>query len=205
LRGQLHRLSGGPRVFRGIYSDFRRHDMGPDFCETQYDGSRNRAFRSAPLWGVGSTAPYGHDGASLCLDDVIRRHGGEGLAACQAYVKLPESEREKLLYFLQGLVLYSTETLPCDINGDGRIDEHFIVAGQDTGGEVLNPEWLFRHPGRIEGPVEAPDGGTIISKALVNLKEAYRLALPGLCDSHGEGFADILGMDKWRRTHPARP
>jgi CxxC motif-containing protein (DUF1111 family) len=30
-----------------------------------------------PLWGVGSTGPYGDDGRSITLNDVILRHGGE--------------------------------------------------------------------------------------------------------------------------------
>jgi CxxC motif-containing protein (DUF1111 family) len=29
-----------------------------------------------PLWGVGSTSPYGHDGRSTTLQEVILRHGG---------------------------------------------------------------------------------------------------------------------------------
>ena len=34
-------------------------------------------FLTTALWGVGSTAPYGHDGRSMTLKDVILRHGGE--------------------------------------------------------------------------------------------------------------------------------
>ena len=192
LSGRLRKLSGGPRDFAGIYSDFRHHDMGEDFYETQYDGSRTRAFRTSPLWGVGSTAPYGHDGASLCLDDVIRRHGGEGKAARVAYEGLSDQQRDDLHHFLQGLVLYSTDSLPCDIDGDGVVAQHFVVCGQDTGLEVFNPEWLFRHPGQIEGLVEAPDGGTILSRALVNVQQAYGLTLRGLIDRDQDGFPDLL-------------
>ena len=47
-------------------------------------------------------------------------------------------------------MLYSVDDLPCDVDGDGMISEHFIVAGQDTGIERLNPEWLFKVPGRID-------------------------------------------------------
>ena len=192
LTGRLQKLNPGPRVIAGIYSDFRHHDLGPDFTETQYDGSRMRTFRTSPLWGVGSTAPYGHDGASLCLDDVIRRHGGEAQATRAAYLKLSTEQCDDLQHFLQGLVLYSTETLPCDVDGDGQIAEHFMVAGQDTGWEIFNPEWLFRHPGQIEGRVEAPDGSDLISRALVNLDQAYGLLLQGLLDRDHDGFPDLL-------------
>ena len=42
--------------------------------------------------------------------------------------------------FLRSLVLYSTEDLPVDVNGDGRIDPHYMVDGVDTGPERFNPE-----------------------------------------------------------------
>ena len=50
---------------RGIYSDFKYHDVGEAFYQMQFDGSVIRKWRTPPLWGVGTTAPYGHDGASL--------------------------------------------------------------------------------------------------------------------------------------------
>src|SRR5437879_8997041 len=104
------------------------------------DGSVGRHCRTTPLRGVGTTAPYGHDGASLDLDAVIRRHGGEALAARQAYTALGEEERRQVVCFLQSLVLYQTDQLPCDIDGDGTIAEHFIVQGMDTGRERFHPE-----------------------------------------------------------------
>jgi len=199
LVGRLQRLSGGAGHFAGLYSDFRHHEMGPDFTEIQYDGSRNRAFRTSPLWGVGSTAPYGHDGASLSLEDVILRHGGEALAARQAYQALSPTQQAQLIHFLRGLTLYSTETLPCDIDDDGKVAEHFEVAGQDTGRECFNPEWLFRHPGKIEGPADIGESEPLLSKALTNLVEAYGLHLPGLRDADHDGFPDCLGMTKFTK------
>jgi CxxC motif-containing protein (DUF1111 family) len=52
---------------RNIYTDFRRHDLGPAFHERRYDGSLETMFMTEPLWGVGSSAPYGHDGRSINL------------------------------------------------------------------------------------------------------------------------------------------
>ncbi len=190
-RGSVRSVSGGPFVVHGIYSDFRHHDLGDDFHEMQYDGSQVRAFRTTPLWGVGTTGPYGHDGASLSLDEVIRRHGGEAAASRAAYEGLSESEREDLLAFLGGLVLYSTETLPTDVDGDGVVSEHFVVAGVDTGREVFNPEWLFRVPGRIEGWVQV-NGERVLSRALVNVNEAYGVNLVGLKDANRDGYPDWL-------------
>jgi hypothetical protein len=186
---------------RGIYSDFKYHDVGPDFYQVQFDGSVIKNWRTPPLWGVGSTAPYGHDGASLNLDAVIRRHGGEALAARKAYVSLSRPERRKVLAFLESLVLYQTEQVPCDIDGDGKISEHFLVAGMDTGVERFNPEWLFRVPGKIEGPVRTRGGERIVSFALTNVRQAYGLDLELLKDSDGDGFPDVIDPEPFRRGY----
>jgi hypothetical protein len=178
-------------TIRGIYSDFKYHDVGESFYQVQFDGSVIRQWRTAPLWGVATTAPYGHDGASLSLDDVIRRHGGEALESRQAYLALSAEERRRVLVFLESLVLYQTDRLPCDLDGDGSISEHFLVAGQDTGIERFNPEWLFNVPGRIEGPVRVR-GEQVISHALVNVRQAYGLDLKYLRDSDGDGFPDVI-------------
>lgn len=190
--GRREPLRGAFRVV-GLYSDLASHDLGAGFHEVQFDGSVIRRHRTTPLWGVGSTAPYGHDGASLDLDAVIRRHGGEARAATEAYRELPDLAREALLAFLRSLVLYSTEDLPCDLDGDGHIAEHFRVQGQDTGREGFRPEWLLATPGRIEGPVRAPDGSRITSFALTNLRQAYGLDLEWLRDRDGDGFPDRRG------------
>lgn len=191
-RGRIVRLRGGPAVVRGVYSDFLHHDLGPAFHETQFDGSVIRKFRTTPLWGAGSTAPYGHDGASLDLDAVIRRHGGEAAAESDGYARLADADRAALLEFLRGLVLYATDTLDCDVDGDGRIADRFQVAGADTGPERFNPEWLFRVPGRIEGWRVNVRGERIFSRALTNLREAYGCDLPWLQDRDRNGWPDVL-------------
>jgi hypothetical protein len=182
----------GPVAVRGVYSDFKYHDVGPAFYQMQFDGSLVKKWRTTPLWGVGSTAPYGHDGADLDLDSVIRRHGGEALESRNAYVGLKQRERRDLIEFLNSLVLYQTDQLPCDIDGDGKISEHFMVQGVDTGLERFNPEWLFRVPGKIEGPCVNVRGERIKSFALTNVRQAYGLDLPYLKDSDGDGFPDII-------------
>jgi hypothetical protein len=177
---------------RGIYTDFKYHDLGEDFYQTQFDGSIVRKWRTSPLWGVGTTSPYGHDGASLTLHDVIRRHGGEALEARKAYTALDRQDRRQIVEFLQSLVLYQTDRLPCDLDGDGKISEHLTVAGMDAGYERFNPEWLFNTPGKIEGPVLNPNGEKITSFALTNVRQAYGLDLKYLRDSDGDGFPDVI-------------
>lgn len=185
----------GAYTVRGVYSDFKYHDLGEDFWQMQYDGSLIKLWRTAPLWGVGHTAPYAHDGASLDLDAVIRRHGGEALGSKVGYVALTDLERKQVVCFLQSLVLYQTDQLPCDMNGDGKIDDNFKVQGMNTGLERFNPEWLFKTPGKIEGPVRNSKGDRIVSFALTNVRQAYGLDLEFLRDSDGDGFPDVIDPD----------
>jgi hypothetical protein len=72
----LKRPSGNPFVVKDIFTDFKRHDLGANFYERNWDGTTQTQFLTRPLWGVGSTAPYGHDGRSITLNDVILRRGG---------------------------------------------------------------------------------------------------------------------------------
>ncbi len=180
----------GSFVLRGYYSDLATHDLGDRFAEQQYDGSVIKRHRTPPLWGVGSTAPYGHDGASLDLDSVIRRHDGEAGESTRSYESLSRRQRSDLLAFLRSLVLYQTEELACDVDGDGKVSSSFTVAGKNTGLERLNPEWLFLHPGEIEGLVTGAHGSEVNSEALINLDAAYGTNLPWLRDSDGDGHPD---------------
>ena len=79
------------------------------------------------------------------------------------YRALREGEREAVISFLNSLILYSTTDLPTDVDGDGRIAAHFRVAGQDTGEERFNPEWLFNTPGQIEVFVWSASGEILLS------------------------------------------
>lgn len=98
---------GNPFVVQGIFTDFKRHDMGANFREKNFDGTAQTHFMTEPLWGVGSTPPYGHDGRSNTLREVILRHGGEAEIAKVNFVLLPAREQEQVLDLLRALVLFS--------------------------------------------------------------------------------------------------
>ncbi|NBC96069.1 MAG: hypothetical protein GVY27_06910 [Deinococcus-Thermus bacterium] len=93
------------------FTDLKRHVIAdaerPFYANeliTQNFVPRDR-FRTAPLWGVGSTAPYGHRGDVTTLDEAIRHHGGDGAAARQAYEALDPAERGAVIEFLKTLVI----------------------------------------------------------------------------------------------------
>jgi mono/diheme cytochrome c family protein len=114
---------GGVRV--RLFSDLKRHDMGPRLAEDLEDaGAENAFFGTAALWGVADSAPYLHDGRATTLFDAIEMHGGEAQAARDAFVALSEGEQADLLAFLGQLRHPSSpneELLPRLKYGPGRI------------------------------------------------------------------------------------
>ena len=95
-----------PFVVENIYTDFKRHDLGPAFYERNYDGTLRTHFLTTALWGVGSTAPYGHDGRSINLLEVILRHGGEAETSRNRFAALSEVNRNALVAFLNSLIVF---------------------------------------------------------------------------------------------------
>lgn len=192
-RSHPRRPRYGGFTIEGIYSDFRHHDLGERFREYSYDGASLyylARFRTPPLWGVGSTAPYGHDGASPTLDAVIRRHGGEAEASARAYAAASAAARGELLAFLESLVLYQPDVLPADLDGDGRIAERYRRDGLEMGPERFQPELLFAVAPRYRGWVEDEPGDRYFSFALLNTERAYGLDLEALADRDRDRVPD---------------
>ncbi|GJL51543.1 MAG: hypothetical protein NPIRA01_27700 [Nitrospirales bacterium] len=96
-------LKGGIKI--KLYSDLKRHDMGPRLQETLHEASdvENQLFITARLWGIADTAPYMHDGRATTLTEAIDWHGGEAVAARASYFSLEQSEQEDVLKFLRSL------------------------------------------------------------------------------------------------------
>lgn len=102
----LEQPQRNPFLVQNIFTDFKRHDLGPNFYERNYDGTLQKQFMTRALWGIGTKSSHGHDGRSISLDDVILRHGGEAQAARDAYAKLPGPESDALQKFLNSLILF---------------------------------------------------------------------------------------------------
>lgn len=133
-------------VVRNVYTDFKRHDLGPSFYEREYDKSVRREFLTTPLWGVGSTPPYGHDGRSISLREVILRHGGEAAAARDAFAALTARKQHEILAFLNSLVLFPPDDTASNLDpGDPALDG-FPQVGHGS----IRLTVLFNNPLRIE-------------------------------------------------------
>lgn len=108
--------NGDGFVVRNIFTDLKRHDLGPALHERNYDGTVQTTFMTEPLWGVGSTAPYGHDGRSMDLTDIILRHGGEAEASRRAFQRLSVFDQRMVLDFLRSLILFPPDDTASNLN-----------------------------------------------------------------------------------------
>jgi hypothetical protein len=109
-----------------LFSDLRTHDMGPKLADVDLNGMpenqptdvaglciTSRIFLTRPLWGVGDTGPWMHDGRALTLSDAILMHGGEGQPAADAFRALNASQQQDVVNFLLSLYLPCMSSLNC--------------------------------------------------------------------------------------------
>jgi CxxC motif-containing protein (DUF1111 family) len=94
-----------------LFGDLKRHAMtdrtitrlGNELLSQEFVD--RTFFMTSELWGVGSTAPYGHRNDFTTLDEIIRAHGGAGREARDKYVEASEGERSAVIAFLRSLVI----------------------------------------------------------------------------------------------------
>jgi Di-haem oxidoreductase, putative peroxidase len=134
-------------LVRNIFTDFKRHDLGPAFHERNYDGTLLTQVITEPLWGVATTAPYGHDGRSINIEEVILRHGGEAQASRTYFVRLSESNRRRILEFLSTLVLFPPDDTASTLN-PGLPGSEDLQDPAEHGS--INLGALFQTPGGAE-------------------------------------------------------
>jgi len=93
--------TGGPVP---LYSNLLVHDvMDSSYRGMSEPGAGVGFFRTPPLWGIGETAPYMHDGRAETLLDAISAHHGEAQNVRDDFLALPGADRNALLAFLRDL------------------------------------------------------------------------------------------------------
>jgi hypothetical protein len=133
-------------MIRNFYADMKRHDLGPAFHERNYDGTLTTHFMTEPLWGVGSTPPYGHDGRSINLREVILRHGGEATASRNAFNALSDTSKNNIYEFLNELVLFPPDDTASNLDPGNRNAIGFPQRGH---GSIRLPV-IFNDPTELE-------------------------------------------------------
>lgn len=109
-----------------LLSDLRTHDMGPALADTDLNGGalaqstdvaglciQSPMFVTRPLWGVGDTGPWLHDGRALTLLDAIKLHAGEATPVINAFNALSPADQQNVVYFLLSLQLPCVNSIPC--------------------------------------------------------------------------------------------
>lgn len=94
-----------------LFSDLKRHRIsdqqiaafGNELLAQRF--VERDQFQTSELWGIGSTAPYGHRGNMTTLDEAIRAHGGEAAEMSRAYKALQKTDRDALVAYLKTLVI----------------------------------------------------------------------------------------------------
>ncbi|HEX6732918.1 MAG TPA: di-heme oxidoredictase family protein [Pyrinomonadaceae bacterium] len=133
-------------LVRNILTDFKLHDIGPGFYERNYDGTMRKKFLTTPLWGVGTTAPYGHDGRSINLREVVLRHAGESLAARDAFARLSTANQRKIFEFLNSLIIFPPDDTTSNLDPGNRDAVGFPQFGHGS----IKLTALFNDPSDIE-------------------------------------------------------
>lgn len=92
------------------YTDLLLHDMGEALSDGRPDFEAGaRDWRTPPLWALGLSETVNghsallHDGRARNVIEAILWHGGEALAAREAFRNMPKAERDALIKFLQAI------------------------------------------------------------------------------------------------------
>ena len=105
--GSLRVDSSSQKALVDLGGDLKRHDMGRGLAEVVDEiGTGASVFLTENLWGVGSTAPYLHDGRATTLTEAILEHGGEAAASRTAFTRLAAPQQADVIAYLENLVLF---------------------------------------------------------------------------------------------------
>ncbi len=108
--GQLQKNEHGEYLVP-LFGDLKRHDMvdgsvdsiGNELLSQRFV-NRN-TFLTSELWGVASTAPYGHRNDFTTLNEIILAHGGESRKSRDRYKAAGEHHRSAIIAYLKTMVI----------------------------------------------------------------------------------------------------
>jgi hypothetical protein len=104
--GSFEKNLTGSAIVR-LYGDLKRHDMGDALAENiDETGTGRSSWMTKELWGVGSTAPYLHDGRATTLTEAILDHGGDAESSRNQAASLSEADFNAMIAFLDNLILF---------------------------------------------------------------------------------------------------
>jgi cytochrome c553 len=107
--GNFESNGSGGAVVR-LFGDLRRHDIGSNMAETIDEvGTGASVFLTENLWGVGTTAPYMHNGMATTLTEAIFQHHGEAESSRTNFNNLTTAAKQDLVAFLNNMVLFKVE------------------------------------------------------------------------------------------------
>ena len=135
-------------MVQNIFTDFKRHDLGPNFYERNWDGTIQTEFLTRALWGVGSVGSLGHDGRSINLVEVILRHGGEAQASRDAFANLSSQDQQDqgdagaLRHFLETLLLFPPDDTASNLDPGNPSAPNFPQNGHGS----IKLTVLFNNP-----------------------------------------------------------
>lgn len=106
----LDRDSNG-RIKVPLFGDLKRHtiadqqvaELGNELLSQRF--VERNVFITTELWGVASTAPYGHRGNLTTLREVIDAHGGDARPSRDAWQALGAQQQNELVAWLKTLVI----------------------------------------------------------------------------------------------------
>jgi mono/diheme cytochrome c family protein len=88
-----------------IWSDSRRHEMGPEDTDSKpFNQISASVFMTPPLWGIRDTGPFLHDGrAKTLLDSILLHGGGDDVFSINAFKALSADDQLKIQEFMNSL------------------------------------------------------------------------------------------------------
>ena len=114
-------ITADGKIIVRAFTDLKRHriadDERPHFRNEKLTQSfvAQDQFRTAWLWSIGSTAPYGHRRDITTIDEAIRDHGGEATEVRKAYEALPDADRRTIIEFLKAQKIMPEDDWQADV------------------------------------------------------------------------------------------